>query len=502
MSKRIGQDFPCAITYSNTLPHPPMEPKLLAADSRARRRELCRDVLGTATSEAIVPMEVHAKTADNGVPVQPLKMGLVWRTEPFVSLRASLEAADVALLAPYVPPKPKNVEVDEDAKARESAARPIASWLRRQQYIATDEAVKKVDANARIFKKAIDESPPKKFAHLNPKDAVVKAIEQTFETAAQARVGTLKHPNKPNVHAKELLPVFPDFEHWPFEYLSVVFDSDPITTTGLEQEQQDDHSRLEKEEALIKFSQNPNDPADKCLSYYAPTPTSIETIIRNKLEDDDEDDEDEANERDAQTLEFTLIRDFSFKEKTAAQTPSAVASADADANRMIFLNISDEVAIFHRLSGRVDLVRKRTTFDAADEEYYDKPTTLRVSRRSRRKRELFHKRQKMHEILPLDFEEPEEVVDMDDEDEEDQGVLDTMEVGNVEGFVQDLEDDLRADDDAGVQVQNGAPQNESAGAVAKNYDTDSDDSVMDESAFVTNPAAAPQDPDADGDLEW
>ncbi|KAI8613805.1 hypothetical protein BC830DRAFT_1082415 [Chytriomyces sp. MP71] len=232
----------------------------------------------------------------------------------------------------------------------------------------------------------------------------------------------------------------------------------------------------------------------KSLSCYAPTPTSIETIIRNKLDEDDEDDEDEANERDNQVtreaigkgqhssntiktiqpLEFSLIRDFSFKEKTAHQT----ASADVDANRMIFLNISDEVAIFHRLSGR--------------------------GLGSRRKREMFNKRQEMYQILPLNFEEPEEVVDTDEEEveEEEQRGLDAMEFGNVEELVQDLEADLQAEEEAGVQVLNGPSDIGSMGTVVYTHDSDSDDSIMDGSAFLTKPSTAPRGPDADGDLEW
>ena len=58
--------------------------------------------------------------------------------------------------------------------------------------------------------------------------AITKAVERTFEVAANFNLTNIRHPTNPNLKAEEMLPVFPDFENWPNRYRLAVYDSDPI----------------------------------------------------------------------------------------------------------------------------------------------------------------------------------------------------------------------------------------------------------------------------------
>ncbi|KAJ3220223.1 RNA polymerase-associated factor [Chytriomyces hyalinus] len=506
-NKKVGQDFLCGITYRNALPPLPFEAKLLSRDLNARRRELCQDVLGTPSAEntthITAAVDVAAAHADNGMPVHPLRMGFVFA--PPVPSTDPIDPLDAALLVPYAPPQPKKPIQPTSVSTATSGTR-NASWLRRTEYIAADLVQKKVDVNARIAKKvqdkSHDKSPSKKYQNMAPHDEILARIQHTFEAAAKQNVASLKHPTNPKLTATELLPVFPDYEHWPFEYVSVVFDSDPLTSTGNANDEMDERSKMEHEESLLRYQRNPADETDACLSYYAPAPETVETLMRRKLDDDDEEDQvDDANETDAQELDFKLVRDFTYKEKALGPE-----------NSMIFLNISDEVAIYHRLAGRVDLVRKRalakTYFNRYDDTDFEKPTLYKVSKRSRNKRERRVKLGKMREILPLeheasgtaDGEEDVDMSDLDDEEEEDDSYVQAARNGQS----------LKQNYVAGAGLSSGGLNGDGAEpSRVRTLDdlsaSDSDDSDVGMRVDPSDSANAPvynTVVDADGDAEW
>jgi len=60
------------------------------------------------------------------------------------------------------------------------------------------------------------------------KETQVRTIEEQFEDAKPANVEKLTHPTKKGVHVVESIPIFPDFDHWQFQFYQGVFDSNPM----------------------------------------------------------------------------------------------------------------------------------------------------------------------------------------------------------------------------------------------------------------------------------
>ncbi|KAJ3212704.1 RNA polymerase-associated factor [Dinochytrium kinnereticum] len=321
--------------------------------------------------------------------------------ETFVNKKDLLDTKDQELLAPYREPV-EGTEIQ--------AARPLASWLRRSEVVPTDfSTVKsKVDPAARA-QKIIQNSPPKKFANLQPRDRIIKTIENTFDVAAKAHVSTLKHPTNPNLTAAEILPVYPDFENWANRYRLVMYDGDPMQNDKSKDED-DDNVNIPLEEAIIKPLKNPKDPDDTFIAYYAPTPESVQKIRTKRLLFD-EDDEEVMNA----SYEYAHVRDFSFKQK----------AADAE-NPMIFIEIrEDEGAAFYTpLGDRMILTKKRAVSKVSrrgyDEEEWEKATHYNLSFRAFSKAEKRKRRTKLREVLlRREMEEADDGDDgVDDEDED------------------------------------------------------------------------------------
>ena len=107
------------------------------------------------------------------------------------------------------------------SRGRTGEARPTVSWLRKTEYLATDE-------NLPRFKgKGIEARPGWK--HRDEKqdtlDAKIRPIDETFELNKRPPV----HPTNPSLKPVEILPVFPDFELWPTRYIEAVYKGDPLT---------------------------------------------------------------------------------------------------------------------------------------------------------------------------------------------------------------------------------------------------------------------------------
>ncbi|KAJ3070605.1 hypothetical protein HDU98_006359 [Podochytrium sp. JEL0797] len=411
-AKRIGQDFPCPVVFSNTLPGLPFEAKLVSLDASQRRVALSQK-----DSLASFALDVVHNTHD-AMQVCPLRMGLVW--DPPRASSTPLDPKDKALLAPFAPPPPKKELVKTAAAAAPS--RPIASWLRRTFYIADED--KKPSSSASPVPRA--PSAPK----VSTKDSLLAKIDASFVHAAQAHVSHLKHPTNPSLTAMELLPVFPAFEQWPDDFYTLVFDADPVG----EAESTDPVAR---EEAVLKFHQNMHDPNERILSFYAPTADASRVIVANKAldEEEDEDEEDALADRDLRPLDFKLVRDFTFREEAFGDQVDVGANAANSADHaFVFLNVSEEVVTFKEVKGRVELVRKRVkprTFQNrydADLEFPNKPTLYQTAKRARTRREKHDKVTKMHAILPLEYPEPEEFVEIESEEEEEEEE-DRMDVG-------------------------------------------------------------------------
>lgn len=107
-------------------------------------------------------------------------------------------------------------------------------WLRKFDYLTgeiNDEAPKQV-------------SKPRKIAFLEDEENVDTAtrILETFKPAQTLP----KHPTKPELAAEEIYEVFPNFDFWPKNYHSVIFERDPEVPGTLEEQ------KIAKDKAILK----------------------------------------------------------------------------------------------------------------------------------------------------------------------------------------------------------------------------------------------------------
>ncbi|KAJ3355241.1 RNA polymerase-associated factor [Entophlyctis luteolus] len=524
--KKLGHDFPCPLLFTNTLPHPPFEPKLLSYDSTARRAQLAGEVVYLPTC----PLEVHCDAVSSAQHPQLLALALNATTDSKsapATPKPVLDPKDIALLAPYAPPAPKPVTAAAAALSA-AASRPIASWLRRTEYIANDTNVAPSGAASASRRQALSStatttSQSRKLDVSSalsipapPRDAnaLIARIDDTFEAAARSFVANIKHPTNPSLTATELLPVFPDYERWPHAYFSLVFDADPVakgvdaTGASLGADDDDDgyddpeqysrRGKILREKALLKFMEsstnavNDTDAGDtdqeRILALYAPNREATDVIIAKVENDDDDEDDDDDDDEDTRrqiarvyedsrtnpVLEYRHVKDYTYKEK----------KFDVD-NPMVFLSISDEVATYHKLSGRFDLSRKRAQFvqprNSRDfDPFAAKPTTFHTRRRPRDPQELYAKRKAMHEILPLDVPAPNPV----------QSSSSASQVAATEAQISVEEMDIDNEISAALGGADSGSESDGSG----------DSRTMPPAASNAVPAAALVD--EDGDAEW
>lgn len=157
-----------------------------------------------------------------------INLDLVMANEP--EFRSGMECGSSP---PEVELDPKDSAILEDRepvveRAQENRSvhhKKSVSWLRRTEYISTEETRncqknnEKPEAQVgfRIKKENMGKLSEGGLEHLE-KDYQVKKIEKTFE---DSRRPILKHPSNPNIHPVEVLPVLPDFQMWKHE-LSMV----------------------------------------------------------------------------------------------------------------------------------------------------------------------------------------------------------------------------------------------------------------------------------------
>ncbi|KAJ3329450.1 Heat shock 70 kDa protein 1-like [Blyttiomyces sp. JEL0837] len=356
----------------NKIPAPPFEPKLLEPTFAPDR--LYRDAVGSI--HAITPLKLLSKDNDT---VAPLQQGLLWKPETQGS--AQLDPADQILLAPYEEPKIAPVP---------QRPRPSTSWLKRTDFglDSPRPGPQKVDIVESKTKAAPETS---RFGDVSDAGALIKAIEHTFDVAANSNLSTVRHPKNPNLQAKELLPVFPDYENWPNRYRLAVYDGDPIISSTVRNKGKlSEQSRIPYETALLKSQRVPNT-QDQFVGYYAPTDDTAARILKRRQEDDEE-------EEDTDVYQFEHARDFDFKQQPAEkETP------------LLFIEIrSEEAAFYHKLGDKMILTRKRARKASGRDSgqlNVDRVHTYNVARRAFTDEEREKRSNKMEEVLPREERE-------------------------------------------------------------------------------------------------
>lgn len=196
------------VKYCNTLPDIPFDLKFITYPF-----ETDRFIQYNPTSlERNYRYEVLTEH-DLGVSIDLINRDL-YVSDPY----AQLDPADEKLLE-------EDIHTPQDSMRSKYHAKSV-SWLRKSEYISTEQtrfqpqSMEKVEAKVGFnVKKAFVEE-----TLYMDRDTQIVAIQKTFD---EAKVPLLQHYSKPNVHAVETFPLFPDFVNWKFPCAQVIFDSDP-----------------------------------------------------------------------------------------------------------------------------------------------------------------------------------------------------------------------------------------------------------------------------------
>lgn len=202
-------------------------------------------------------------------------------------------------------------------------------WLMRTEYISTQRHVYGgAKSDQKIGKNILQDEKINQLLDMD-KNSQLQQIEKSFQKARQCKVDTLKHPTKKGMKARELFPIFPDFDNWTNPYLMCSYDEDPLGKST------QDH-QLKLEESLLKPFVDAN--GDDFFALYAPNKESIEKIkLKRSREDEDY----------LESFENDFQRDFDSK--------------IIDSNYPFFLELRKDEggAFYHPLNKNIKLTKKR-----------------------------------------------------------------------------------------------------------------------------------------------
>eukprot|EP00731_Ephydatia_muelleri_P028172 Em0019g1045a len=276
-------DLLCSVKYKNTLPDIPFDPKFLSYPFEPQRY-----IQYTSTSLERNHKHELLTEIDLGVPIDLI----LPETYSNQDLKGPLDQADEALLE-------EELAQQTDSKRARQHAKNV-SWLRRTEYISTEYS--RPHASNESAETKVGYSVKKKLQGLDvykDRASQITAIETTFEAAKQP---IDKHYSKPGVQAKEVLPLFPDFDLWKLPFAQVIFDSDPALTGTAETLHVDDMSQ-----AMIRGMMDENN--EQFVAYFLPTE---ETTQKRK------NDEKQQLLYQAQEYEYRLTREYNWNVKNKA----------------------------------------------------------------------------------------------------------------------------------------------------------------------------------------
>ncbi|KAJ7712721.1 RNA polymerase II-associated protein [Mycena metata] len=227
--KNSKLDLLVRVRYSNPLPAPPCPPKLLDIPTNPMRYAR-PEFLNALANDLPLPMIVDAEC---GMPLDLGKWESLWLGEdgedtsggdikarwaqldlelnPNPDDLPVLDPEDAALLAELAPAPAAAFSNGQNTASAPSTPLPAhVPWLRKTEYISR-EGVQRSGAQEpkHIVAAPIDVS----------REAQLRDIEASFAACNDNfSLETLRHPNKPNVHAVESYEVLPDKDIWANQY--------------------------------------------------------------------------------------------------------------------------------------------------------------------------------------------------------------------------------------------------------------------------------------------
>lgn len=159
---------------------------------------------------------------------------------------------------------------------------------------------------------------------ITSKAGQIAAIERSFKLVNESSLASVKHPLNPELTAVEFFPVFPDFEHWAYDWSHVSFSEDPIDQSPhsrnlTQKSSESDLRAIKSAEALLKHYCAYNDPSLCGFAYYLPDERMTEALLARKRKSMDEAD----NEDDVQVAVsgvYERVRDYSFESMRNSQS--------------------------------------------------------------------------------------------------------------------------------------------------------------------------------------
>lgn len=375
----------CDVRFTNDLPEVPCDPKMLVAPLDPQ--QLAKFHLTTLERD---PKRDLVLEPDLGIPLTVFDIG---------------RYAVPVNPPPLAPEDQALLEGDDDVALEASPAmRPRQrlrgnkaelSWLMRTTYISNDpggQAAKGIpEKQAKVLRDAM--------AGTQPEDSEahqIQQIEASFEAARRPPV----HPKNPSLQALEVLPVLPDEERWPNEYVQLVFDSDPTAEVPHLRGKTAEERRRLAEEGVVKpykiSVEGRQDYSFLALLLPAQPPEGREP--------------DAGPSEEEQELQW--IREYGYDMKTSPVDQDYVFMFGDD-GRVGYVDMNYRLATKRTKKGATPLSQR-----------FGKPIRVSIKRRAPDEHEQAAHAKRLH-VLNTGFEPEEEEDPLPEEEEQQQGLDDS-----------------------------------------------------------------------------
>lgn len=317
--------------FRNTLPEPPMDPKLLQQSSEVLMKQM---KYKTTTIEGKYKYPILTEP-DLGVTVNLIDPHAYRFYEEGTG--PELHATDDKLA---------NFHVDAPGtKKGKARPRPRVAWLRKTEYMAND-----LYEPAQKFKSQLDtmatirETAKRKDSEAGKTvDERLDDIEASFEKAKVAPV----HPSKKHLKVAKVVPLVPDLDMWDNQYTMVNFDDDAYSATG--------HTKDEARFAIMKAYR-------QAIEESVAPQQFVGYMLPKKRKHDDITPEEEAIPGAG---EYNWVRNYSFQHEGDPSEKNIILDAPRDGNVFKYVLLRSKLAI-HRVKqfqnqfmpSRVDVERR------------------------------------------------------------------------------------------------------------------------------------------------
>lgn len=262
----------------------------------------------------------------------------------------------------------------------------VVPWLKKTEYISNE--FNRYGASSENNETKVGYNVQKKFKEVREsmicmdKDAQIAAINRTFD---EAKKPITQHHSKKGVTPVQIMPVFPDFDHWKIPFAQVTFDAEPVAVS----------SSAEKLmcEAMIRGVMD-SESGEQFVAYFLPTPETLE-----------------KRERDTENgIRYDPEVEYEYKQ-TREYTWSVKNKSTRGYDQNYFFVIRDDALYYNELETRVRLTKRRNKSGPATN------SKLVVTHREPNDMELRTQQLREQQLKP-NVDDEDNAPDQDDEEQE------------------------------------------------------------------------------------